>query len=161
VGVVEILRDLLGRHHEEAPVGERCLLARLRIERSELGDGVAKVIGFLSRRLDPGAVAVELGPVLAKPTRRPADGPKLRLKAAEGVEDGAVARRIDESAVVVLAVDLDRSRSDRAQELDAYGLVVDEGPGAAVGELDPAQNEVALRVDVALRRDQPRGMVGA
>ena len=70
-----------------------------------------------------------------------------------------MARRIDEGAVVVLPVDLDGRRADGAQNLDADRLVVDEGAGAPVGELDPTQDQVALRIDVALRRDAPGGMV--
>ena len=42
---------------------------------------------------------------------------------------------LDKGAVVVLAVDFDQRRAERAQYLHADRLVVDEGAGAAVGEL--------------------------
>ena len=62
-------------------------------------------------------------------------------------------RRIDQRALVVLAVDLDERRADRAQHLHAHRLVVDEGAGAAVRELHPAQDEVAVGVDLGALGD--------
>ena len=43
----------------------------------------------------------------------------------------------------MLAVDLDQRRTDRFQGLHADRLVVDEGAGAAVGELHATQNHFA------------------
>ena len=81
------------------------------------------------------------------------------MQAAEGVEDGAVRGGIGQRPVVVLAVDLDEGRADGAQHLHAHGLVVDEGAGAPVGHLHAAQDQVALGVDLGLRRELPGGMV--
>ena len=64
--------------------------------------------------------------------------------AAEGIEQRAVGRRLDQGAVVMLAVDFDQRRAERAQHLHADRLVVDEGAGAAVGELHAAQDQLAL-----------------
>ena len=55
--------------------------------------------------------------------------------------------RLDQGAVVVLAVDFHKRRADRFQHLHADRLVVDEGPRAAVRELQPAQDEIAFGVD--------------
>ena len=68
-------------------------------------------------------------------------------------------RRIDERALVMLAVDLDERGADRAQHLHAHRLVVDEGAGAAVRELHPAQDEVAVGVDLGALGNAARGMV--
>ena len=73
------------------------------------------------------------GRLLHQPARGLGDGLHLGGKAAEGVENGPVGHGIDEGAVVVLAMDLDQGRADGLQHLDAHGLVVDEGAGAAVG----------------------------
>ena len=66
-------------------------------------------------------------------------------------------RRIDQRPVVVLAVDLDQRRADRAQHLDAHRLVVDEGAGAPVRHLHAAQDEVAVGVDAVCREERRAG----
>ena len=66
---------------------------------------------------------------------------------------------IDQGAVVVLAVDLDEGRADGLEHLDAHRLVVDEGAGAPVRDLDAAQDQVAVDVDIGLRRDPAGRMV--
>ena len=55
--------------------------------------------------------------------------------------------RIGQRPVVMLAVDLDDRRADHPQDLDADRLVVDEGAGAPVGILHPAQDQVAIGVE--------------
>ncbi len=67
---------------------------------------------------------------------------------------------IRQGPVVVLAVDLDQRRPDGAQDLHADRLVVDEGAGAPVRDLDPAQDQVALGVDVGGGREHAGRMVG-
>ena len=68
-------------------------------------------------------------------------------------------RRIDQRAVVMLAVDLDERGADRAQHLHADRLVVDEGAGAPVRELHPAQDQVAVGVDLGALGNAARRMV--
>ena len=83
-GVGEVLRHLLGLHHDEAALGERRLLAGLRRERAELLDGVAQEIGLLAGALDPGAMLVQRRPRLAHrrapPRRRRAPRPAGRRR---------------------------------------------------------------------------------
>ena len=70
---------------------------------------------------------------------------------------------IHEGPFVMLAVDLDQRRAERAQHLHAHRLVVDEGAGAAVGELHAPQDQfVAVRTSAASHRCRqalPRRMV--
>ena len=66
---------------------------------------------------------------------------------------------IDQGAIVVLAVDLDQGRADGPQHLDAHRLVVDEGAGAPVRNLNAAQDQVAVDVDIGLGRDPAGRMV--
>ncbi len=68
-------------------------------------------------------------------------------------------RDLDQRAVVMLAVDFDERRSDRAQHLHRDWLVVEEGAGAAVGELHPAQDELVLGRDVVRGEDRAGRMV--
>ena len=66
---------------------------------------------------------------------------------------------IDQGAVVVLAVDLDQGRADGLEHLHAHRLVVDEGAGAPVRHLNAAEDQVAVDVDIGLRRDAAGRMV--
>ncbi len=66
---------------------------------------------------------------------------------------------IDQSTSVVLAVDLDQRRAQRLQRLHADRLVVDEGAGAAVGELHAAQNQRLVGRDVAFGQQGARRML--
>ena len=67
-------------------------------------------------------------------------------------------RGIDQRAFVVLAMDLDQRRADRFQRLHADRLVVDEGAGAAVGELDAAENHLTGVIEAVLGQDPCRRM---
>ena len=75
------------------------------------------------------------------------------LQPGKGVEQLAVRRGIDQRALVMLAVDLDQRGADRFQGLHRDRLVVDEGAGAAVGKLDPAQDHFAGIVEAVLGQD--------
>ena len=72
-------------------------------------------------------------------------------------------RGLDKGAVVVLAVDLNQCRAERAQHLHAHRLVIDEGAGAAVGELHPAHDQFVLGGlfgdQVVVRQQAARRMV--
>ncbi len=70
---------------------------------------------------------------------------------AERVEQFAVRGGIDKRALVVLAVDFDQRTPDVAHQRHAGRLVVDEDARAAVGTLDPAQDDVAIVVDAHCR----------
>ena len=67
-------------------------------------------------------------------------------------------RGIDQRAVVVLAVDFDQRRAELLQHLHADRLVVDEGAGAAVGELHAAQDQLVVVVDAVVGEERARRM---
>ena len=69
---------------------------------------------------------------------------RVRFEAAEGVQKPPMRSGIDQGALVVLAVNLDKCSADRLHDLHAHRLVVDEGAGAAVRELDAAQDQLVL-----------------
>ncbi len=156
---VQLARHLLGLHHDETALGERRLLPGLGLQSRQFFDRVAQEIGLLARLLDAGAVLVERRPRLAHATGGVGHCAGLRLQAAEGVEDRAVGDRVDQRPVVVLAVDFDQRRADAAQDLDAHRLIVDEGAGAPVGDLDAAEDEIALGVDIGIGGDAAGGVI--
>ena len=77
------------------------------------------------------------------------DRGRVVFQPAIGVEQTAVRRGVDQRAGIVLAVDLHQRRAERLQGLHADRLVVDEGAGAAVGELHAAQDQRLVGGDVA------------
>ena len=66
---------------------------------------------------------------------------------------------IDQSALVMLAVDLDQRVADVAHQRDAGRLVVDEDAGAAVRRLQAAQDDVAVIVDGVFGKQRAGRMV--
>jgi hypothetical protein len=84
---------------------------------------------------------------------------RLGVEPAIGVEQAAVGRDLDQRAVVMLAVNFDQRRADGAQHLHRHRLIVEEGAGAAVGELDPAQDQLILGRDVVCGEDGAGRMV--
>ena len=81
------------------------------------------------------------------------------IEPAIGIEQAAVRSGIDQRAGVVLAVNLDQRRAKRLQRLHADRLVVDEGAGAAVGELHPAQDQRLAGVDVGFGQQRAGRML--
>jgi hypothetical protein len=72
-----------------------------------------------------------------------------------------MAARIDERAIVVLAVDLDQRLSHLAQELHADGDVVDEGAGAAVGGLETPKDQQPVGLQAVIGEEAQHGMIGS
>ena len=148
VGIAQVLGHFFGLHHAGAPLGERGFLARLRAKLAEFLDRVAQPVAFALGALDFGAMGVGRGLRLTPrvPERRHLGG--VGFQSAEGVEQAAVGGGIDQSALVVLAVDLDQRDAELFHHLHADRLIVDEGAGAPVGELHAAQDELVLGRDV-------------
>ena len=67
----------------------------------------------------------------------------ILFEPSECIEQPPVRGGVDQRAFVMLAVDFHQRGADGFQGLHADRLVVDEGAGAAVGELHPAQDHLA------------------
>src|SRR5262249_46022667 len=78
---------------------------------------------------------------------------------AERIDELPVQARIDQRAIVVLAVNFNEAGRDRPQGLGADGLVVDEGACPSIRHLDAAENEFAVRFDVLRPRGDQRRMI--
>ena len=78
---------------------------------------------------------------------------------AERVEQVAMRRRLDQRALVMLAMDLDQRAADVAHQRHARRLVVDEDARAPVRSLHALQDDVAIVVDGVVGKDGARRMV--
>ena len=147
-------------HHQLPPRGERLLLAGLRIEAHELVQRMADIVGIGADRGDFGGMPRPL--ILGRAPGLPGGRHRFRLnaQAAKGIDEVAVAARVDERPVVMLAVDLDERPAHLAQELHAHGDVVDEGAGAAVGGLNAPQDQCRIGLQAVIGKEPQHGMIG-
>ena len=148
--LAQIGGDLLALHHRGAAFGQRGLLAVLRRELLQFVGGVAQIVGLAGGALHAGAMLVEHAVGGAPRLPQLLQRRDILFEAGERVEQPAMGRGIDQRALVVLAVDFDQRRADRLQGLHADRLVVDEGAGAAVGQLHAAQDHLAGVVEAVV-----------
>ena len=119
---------------------------------------MAHIVGVGAGGGDLGLMARPLGVSLLPRGIGNSDARRLAAQPAKGVHQLAMARRVDQRAVVMLAVDLDQSLPDKAQQLDAHADVVDEGPAPAIGPLHAAQDQPLLGLDAVLGQQRKHGM---
>ena len=141
--LAQIGRDLLALHHRGAAFGQRGFLAVLWRQLLQFVRGMAQIVRLAGGALHAGAMLVERGVGGAPRIPQRLQRRDILLEAGKGIEQPPVGRGIDQRALVMLAVNFDQRRADRFQGLHADRLVVDEGAGAAVGELHPAQDHLA------------------
>ena len=151
--------DLFRPHHRGAQFRQLRLLAGLRIELGQFRDRGAQIIGLARRRLDLGAVPGKVLLAAAPVAPRLAGRAGSAEMTAETIEQFAMRARIDQRALVVLAVDLDQRVADVAHQRDAGRLVVDEDARAAIRRLHAAQDDVAVVLDGVFGQQRADRMV--
>ena len=135
--------------HRRAGQREFLLLALDRRQRAQFGEVGEQQVLFLRRRRHPRPRRVQrLARGAPRVPCRFQSGP---VGAGIAIEQGAVAARIDEAAIVMLAVDLDERPADLAQQRDPDRLVVDERLAAAVSPDLPPRDERLARLDLHAR----------
>ena len=160
--VANVCDNLLALHHRLPARRQRRFFVRLDREAGELIVRVGGIIRLCFRRRHPARARPR---ALAR-SRAGRTGPlgrrRQRLESAVGVDQGAMGRRVGQRPLVVLAMDLDQRRGQRPQRLGADALVVDVGPRAPVGELNPAQDRFIADLDVLTfeRGRARRGLAG-
>ena len=156
--IAQILRDLVGRHHGGALLGERALLACFRLQPREFLNRMAQPVGLAPRLFDTRAMRRDrfLGAatyVPGAPDRR-----RIVLESRVGIEQPPVRRNIDQRALVMLAMDFDQRAAECFEHLHAHRLVVDEGARAPVGKLHTAQDQAVLGSDAVFGEQRERRM---
>ena len=158
--VAQIAGDLFRLHHGGAP--RRPARSPRRPAGASLLqflDGMAQPVGLALRALDLGAMAATAASCARRRASHSAStAGGVAVQPAEGIEQAAMRRGVDQRAVVMLAVDFDQRRAEALQHLHADRLVVDEGAGAAVGELHAAQDQLVVGGDVVLGQQRARRM---
>ncbi len=133
----------------------------MRIEDAKFLERVAEIAGIGQRGGDLVLVARSLGLGTLPGSIGFRHAPHLAAETAEGIDEIAVAARIDQRAVVMLAVDLDQRLARGTQELHADARVVDEGAASAVRPLHAPQDQRGLRLEAVFgQQRQDRVVAG-
>ncbi len=141
-------------------LGKRLLFANGGGKLGQFGMCMAQIIGFAPRLFDARFLLRVTRLRCAQGFVGATHGLALAGKAAECVEQLAVGVGADESAVVMLTVDLNKLARDRTQGLGTDRLIVDERAGAPVLHLDAAQNQRPVDIDVLSLRGHQGRMAG-
>ena len=156
----ELRGDLLGMHHQLTAGGESILFATLGIEQAKLFKGMIEIVGIgagsgdLGRMARSGRVSRLPGRVGFGHTRA------LHAQAAESIDQVTMAARVDQSPLVMLAMDLNQGAPHLAQELNTHAYVVEKGAASPVGTLHPAEHDSPLGLDAVLGQQCEDGMGG-
>ena len=146
-----IAGDLLATLHRGATCRELLLLAWLGSERAQLGHGMGEPFAVTLRHVLFGPRDGKRVSGFAPSAMCNCDRPGI--KPAENVEQSAMTTRIEQTAVVMLAVNLDEMRCEFAQKPGRRRLIVDERAAAAV-RFDDATDEqrlAGLELEAVLR----------
>ena len=142
-GAGDVVADAL-RGAELAAAGvEGGLLVRLRIEPVEFGHRMLEERAVASAGLQRHARGLQRG--CRGGAGRPGGANRAGIGAGEGVEEPAVAARVEEAAVVLLAVQLDQRVGQRPQRLGRHAPVVGPGLAPAVRADGAAQDQLGVR----------------
>ena len=154
---LQVASDLLAALHGRAAIGEFGFFARFGVKRRQFGDGV----------LDPFAVAIRV--VLCAPGggKRgfgiapflPGGSDRHAVDAGEGVQQGAVPPRVEQAAIVMLAVDFHQRRAQFSKQRGGRRLIVDKAAAAAVAFDDPPNDQrfAAFDLEAIIREQRQRG----
>ena len=146
--------------HGRALLRQSGFLAGFGREFRQFGDGMVEII----------AVARSIGHGIARLRQigrggapgGMSDSDRLRLAAAIGVKQRAVAAGIEQAAIVMLAVDFDQRAAQIAQQRGGTGLVVDEGAAATIGLHRAADQQrfAGFDLDAIVGQQQRGAMTG-
>ena len=158
---VELGGDLLRVHHGLARLGQTLFLALFRRQLFQFVQRVAQIIRILTRLRQRRLALRQIALARAPGIPGPAHGFGVRTQTAIAVQQLPMCRGVRHRAIIVLAVNLDQHRANMAQHLNAHRLVVDEGAGAPVSLLYPAQDQFPglFRVGKAMFRQPADGLV--
>src|SRR5205085_10224307 len=142
-----------------ALLGEASLLAFLRSEAGDLLGGMFEPFAVAGGGGGLGLLARQFGFDLSD--RRPGVGNGASVELAERIEQGAMAFGVEQAAVIVLAVDLDREAADFAEQAGGDGGGANERAAAAVALQRPADDQrlAGLGLDPLLGEQGCGGMV--
>ena len=145
-----IFGDTRGIHQQHAFGGQRHFFTLLGPERRELVHRSGDIVR-IRRRL--GRDAPQFGFRLARAVQgyeALGSGAGESVVAAKGIEHNPMCRRIEQTAVVGLAMDFEQQPAQILQQRHANRLIIDESAGPPVGGERAAQHDLAIGRHVLL-----------
>jgi hypothetical protein len=154
---------LFRAHHPGAFFRQFFLFARLRIKLCKLFHRCPKKISLSRSRFDAGAVPLQfllgLSPIL--PGR--ANGLRKPAMSTKGIKQFAMCSSVDQCALIMLTVDLDKHAPNLPHQRDTRRLIIDENAGAAIRVLHAAQDDIAFILNgifaQKIARRMPHGQI--
>ena len=143
---LEIARQLLALLHRRAGPGEPRFLAGLRFERGQLRQMRKQQILIGLGLVEP--LARLFQPLLRPSPCAPCRSQRGSIRPGIAVEQQPMAARIDQPAIVVLAVQFDQMRRQFAQQRDACRLIVDPRLAPAIGLQLAADQQRLARLEL-------------
>ena len=141
--------------HRRAFARERLLLARLRREAGQFGDGMGKIVPLPGRAVE--RFARRRQPALRLLPGRMCRAHRAGIEPAERIEQVHVPARIEQAALIMLAVDLHQPGAHVPQQCRRAGLIVEEGAAPAVRlQRPPDEQRLARLLRDAVLIQQPR-----
>ena len=159
-GAHDVLADALGALHHAALGVELGLFAGHRGQPVELIHRVAQEVFLGAHRLERRLRRVERLAGLAPLGPGRACGGQFGVDGGVAVENGAMARGVEQAAVVMLAVQLHQRLRQAPQHLAAGASVVDPAGLAAIGAVDPAQDQLFRDWQPGVFQHRAGGMAG-
>jgi hypothetical protein len=82
----------------------------------------------------------------------------LFAQTTESIDESTMKRRIDQSTIVMLSVNLDEFACNGPQDLRTHRLIIDESARTPIGHLYAPQDKVTLARNILRFGDSERGM---
>src|SRR5262245_39603452 len=108
MSIAQVFRHLLSLHHGGAPLGQRCFLAGLRRKLVELVNRMAQPVALAFGAVDLGSMRIRCGLRFSPRLPMSFDLCCRPVESAKSVEKAAMGCRIDQCALIVLAMNLDK-----------------------------------------------------
>jgi hypothetical protein len=158
MGAQNVLTDLFRPLHQAAARIQRGFLARLRVQLVQFGNGVPQIVFFRLHRRNRGFGLGQTSPRL--PRRRPGGAQRSQVQSGKAVQQLPMPARVQKAPVILLAMQFHQRIGQGTQHLARGAAVIDEGGLAAIGHIDPAQDQLVFRLDPRLVQHGPRRMTG-
>lgn len=147
---------LLGLHHQLPRLGKLLLFIGFGCKLAQFGNGMFEIIALGFSLGHERAVIFQRRSGIARRAPQGRNSINLPLQATKRIQQPAVGRNVNKSAVGMLAMDFHQFRRHLAQEVQAHGLVVDCGTARPIGVLHPADDDLAFAIDVIFFEQQAR-----
>jgi hypothetical protein len=156
--LLQFAHHLFGLHHALAALGQLAFLTLLWRKPVEFIGCMAQVIRIRPGFLDPGLLRRQFRLGLAPSRMQRTDTRRSGSQATKSIQQIAVLAGIGQRPVIVLAMNFDEVLTDGFENLDADGLIIDKGTGAAIRQLHPPQDQIAFGIKTCVLRDGTGGM---